>query len=147
MEDNESLGTESARRSGHRSHGLALVELAVILPLLLILSSGAIEYGWLFLCQHELTNTARQAARYAALPDTTSPQVTQQVFSLMTQYGLAKKSTDYTLTITPSDVTSPPSGQLVTVRISLPYQNMALTSLVPVPSSLNAQVSMEKEGP
>jgi Flp pilus assembly protein TadG len=104
MEAVNSLGTVPSKRSS--AHGLALIEMALILPLLLILSSAAIEYGWLFLNQHELTNASRQAARYASLPDTTSSQVTDQIFSLMSQYGLAKSKSDYTVVLTPSDVTT-----------------------------------------
>ena len=147
MEMDDSLGTVKARRSRRGSHGLSLVELAIILPLLLILSSAAIEYGWLFLIQHELTNVSRQAARFASLPDTTSAQVNSQILTLMTQYGIAKTSSDYSAVLTPSDVTTASTGQLVTIHLSMSYKNMALTNLVPVPSALNATVSMQKEGP
>ena len=47
--------------------GQALVEFALILPLLLILLCGIIDFGWIFGCQLTANNAAREAARYTAI--------------------------------------------------------------------------------
>jgi len=50
--------------------GQSLVEFALVLPLLLLLVIGAIEFGRLFFIKIALTNAAREGAYYLSLyPD------------------------------------------------------------------------------
>ena len=53
----------------HRNQrGTALVELALILPLLVVMFVGVVDFG-LFIREHQiLQNAAREGARYSALP-------------------------------------------------------------------------------
>ena len=55
----------------------------------------------------------------------------------------------YVVSITPGDVSAVPPTETVTVQVSVPYANVTLagTPIVPVPSTLNASVTMAKEGP
>ena len=50
-----------------RQSGLATIEMAMVLPLLMLLTLGVIEYGWMFLKSQQITNAARQGARAGAL--------------------------------------------------------------------------------
>lgn len=50
----------------HRERGGALVELAVVLPLLLLLSLGVIEAAWAYSQQQAVRSLAREGARVAA---------------------------------------------------------------------------------
>ena len=43
--------------------GQAMVEFALVLPLLLLILCGILDFGWLFYNQFNVDNTARQAAR------------------------------------------------------------------------------------
>lgn len=45
--------------------GQAMLEFALILPILLALVCGIIDFGWIFYHQSELNNCAREGARYA----------------------------------------------------------------------------------
>jgi Flp pilus assembly protein TadG len=106
------------------------------------------EYGSMFLRAQQVTNVARQAARLAATPDATTAQVHVLVNNQMQSAGLG--SSGYQVTVTPSDVSSPEPGQLVTVRITVPYRNISITGgapLLPGPDEVRAAVSMAKEGP
>ncbi|MDD4689587.1 MAG: TadE/TadG family type IV pilus assembly protein [Eubacteriales bacterium] len=47
--------------------GQAVVEFAIILPLLILLICGVIEFGWLFSAKIATNNCAREGARYAAV--------------------------------------------------------------------------------
>lgn len=47
--------------------GQALVEFALVLPLLLALLCGIIDFGWLYYNQITLNNAAREGARYAVI--------------------------------------------------------------------------------
>ena len=53
--------------------GQAMVEMALVLPILLILIGGIVDFGWLFYNQLSLTNAAREGARYAVIHYHTSP--------------------------------------------------------------------------
>lgn len=47
--------------------GQAMVEFALVLPILLLLLCGIIDFGWLYFNQLLLNNAAREGARYAAI--------------------------------------------------------------------------------
>ena len=47
--------------------GQALVEFALVLPVLLMLLCGIIDFGWLYYNQITLNNAAREGARYAVI--------------------------------------------------------------------------------
>ena len=53
------------RHKGER--GASLVEFALIMPLLLILVLGIVEFGYLFAQFNEVRHAAREGARYAAV--------------------------------------------------------------------------------
>jgi Flp pilus assembly protein TadG len=46
--------------------GAAAVEFAIILPLLLVLTLGALDMGHMYYMDHLITNASREGARYAA---------------------------------------------------------------------------------
>ncbi len=48
-------------------NGQAMVEFALVLPILLLLLSGIIDFGWIFGNQLVLNNASREAARYTAI--------------------------------------------------------------------------------
>ena len=54
-------------RSRDREGGAALVEFAVLAPLLLLLVLGIIEFGYLFGQFNEIRHAAREGGRYAAV--------------------------------------------------------------------------------
>ena len=57
----------STQRRGTQRRGTTIVETALILPLLLFLTMGAVQYGILMNATSALTNLARDAARYGAI--------------------------------------------------------------------------------
>src|SRR5688572_8795963 len=54
-------------RSIHREHGQSLVELALILPLLLLLVLGTVDVGMGFKTYIGLTNAAREGVRWISI--------------------------------------------------------------------------------
>lgn len=133
------------RRGARR--GTSLVEMTLVLGVLLMLTFGTIEYGWLFLKQQQLVDISREGARLAATVGATNSQVTTQVTTMMTAVGMG--SSGYTTTLTPSNVSTVAVGSTLTVEVSVPYSKLSLTkcSLIPVPTTLSATVTMYKEGP
>jgi Flp pilus assembly protein TadG len=52
-------------RRRRRERGAAAVEMAIVLPLLVLLLGGVIDFGWLFFNEIMLANAAREGARGA----------------------------------------------------------------------------------
>ena len=50
-----------------KEEGQAVVEFALILPILILLIFGMIDFGWLFYNKIEVNNASREGARYAAV--------------------------------------------------------------------------------
>ncbi len=48
--------------------GAELIEMALVLPILLLLVAGIMDFGFLFLRFEVVTNAAREGARVAVLP-------------------------------------------------------------------------------
>jgi len=116
-----------------------LAEAAIVFPLLLMVTLGAIKYGWLFLQAQQITNAARQAARLAILPDSTLAQVQAAISAYMSNAGMS----EYTLD---PDLTSV-AGPIVTVGIRVDPNTVDLIpGYLPNPGSLYAFVTMAKEG-
>ena len=55
------------RRIKRRESGQSIVEFALVLPILLALLCGIIDFGWLYYNQITLNNAAREGARYAVI--------------------------------------------------------------------------------
>lgn len=135
---------ELVRQSARR--GNVLVETALVLPLLLVLTLGLLEYGWLFLKAQQITNASRQGARVGARADATVAEITAAVDGAMAAGGLADSG--FALAITPVDPSALTAGETLTVEISVPYANIGLgVPLVPTPAVLDATVTMAREGP
>ena len=64
--------------------GQGLVEFAFVVPILLVIMLGVVQLGWIFTSQIGVTNSIREAARYAATQRTVS----------VTQAGTNKTATD-----------------------------------------------------
>lgn len=55
------------RKLKQKEDGQALVEFALVLPILLILLCGIVDFGWIYYNQITLNNAAREGARYAVI--------------------------------------------------------------------------------
>jgi len=73
--------------------GSALLETALTLPLMLLVSVGIFEFGRAYETWQILTNAAREGARVAVLPGTTVPNVQQRVVDYMTAGQLSNANT------------------------------------------------------
>jgi Flp pilus assembly protein TadG len=127
------------------NQGAASVEMAIVLTLLLTITFGIMEYGWIFFRLQQLNNVTREAARIGALTGTTSDDVQNRVYTLMDSWNF--DPADYSTEITPAEVSAQPPGTSVSVTITVPYSNIQLTGLVPTPSQLTSSATMSKEGP
>ena len=83
------------RRGCFRARAAALVEFAVVLPLLLTILFGIIEYGWMFMVRQTLQNAAREGCRIAVLQTSTEPytNVDTRIDQVLSPAGLDSYST------------------------------------------------------
>lgn len=123
----------------HRRRGGAAIEFALVLPVLLAILCGIIEYGWMFLQQSNLTAAVREGARlgvtYGAdeTPDAASV-AEDRVTEVLTTYGI----TGATVTATYAGA-SP--DETLTVTVVAPY-NALIGWRGLVPDNLSASMTM-----
>lgn len=140
------------KRTMKGRRGLATVEFALVIWLLLFLSLGAIRYGHLFLKAQQITNAARNGARTAILEDATNERVWNTVNNLMAAAGMGDSG--FTMTTDPANVQDADVNEPVTVRITVSCENISIlhvplfTNIEPGNGTwdLGARVTMAKEG-
>ena len=129
-------------RNARRARAAAVVEFAVVLPLLLTILFGIIEYGWVFMVRQTLQTAAREGARLAVLQTSVSPytDVTDRAAEVMAPAGL----TSYTVTMTHATLANP----VETVTLSIPYNDVSLLGgfFGTHDYDLGGTCSMRKEG-
>jgi len=69
--------------------GAALLEAAITIPMLLLVSVGIFEFGRAYQTWQILTNAAREGARIAVLPDSSNGDITARVSQYMTDGQLS----------------------------------------------------------
>lgn len=85
-------------KRARREDGQALIEAALVIPLLLLIAVGIFEFGRAYQTWEILTNAAREGARIAVLPSPPSGAVEDRVRSYM-QMGQLPKYTDAVITV------------------------------------------------
>ena len=127
--------------AGRRQSGLATLELALVLPLLILVLAGIVQFGGLFYLQNKMINLARDAARRLAVGEITSNQA-QTLISA----GLSAWTVTPTTTIhipVPND----PVDNDIEVTISVPKAQASLMDIFGMFQSGNvvAKVVMRQE--
>jgi Flp pilus assembly protein TadG len=136
------MNRAARRRGSRRARAAAVVEFAVVLPLLLTILFGIMEYGWVFMVRQTLQTAAREGCRQAVLPSSEAPytNVTDRVAQVMAPTGLS----GYEVSMTHATDAAP----LETVTISIPYNDVSLMGgfFGTHDYNLGGTCSMRKEG-
>lgn len=129
------LGVPGRRRAA------AVVEFAVVLPLLLVLLLGIIEFSWVFMVRQTLINAAREGCRVAVLRTASDNQVLARVSDVMEPLGFAEGE-QWTMQM--SEINEP----VQTVTVSIPLQQVLITGgyVLTGDFDLSGECSMRKEG-
>lgn len=103
----------------------AAVELAVCLPVIIILVFGAIEGANILFCRQALVEAAYEASKHASRADGT----TAHANTLATDILKARRVNNATITITPANVALAKPGQEVSVNIKVSAKERTYTNL------------------
>lgn len=111
--------------------GAELVEFALVLPMLLLIFGGIIDFGLILQRQQIVTNAAREGARLAVLPGYTTADVQSRVAQFVTEglddAGAAPNTSLTMVTLTPG---AGPPFQAARVQVSLDSSFLILGPLV-----------------
>ena len=134
----------NTKRSTQKNRvGAAVVEFAIVGPLLVMLTMGMMEVGRAVMVKQVMINASREGARMAILPSASSQDVISQVNSQLA----ASSITGTTVTIEPPSLANAPAGTAVTVSISV---NASQVSWIPNPAftlnqTITAATTMRRE--
>jgi Flp pilus assembly protein TadG len=97
------------------------VEMALLLPVFLIVALGTLEATRLGTATQTLTNAAREACRAAVLPGATLDQIQQRSNHVLSDSGVAPLP----VVITPADWDTVAQGTPVSVTLQVPFQQVS----------------------
>lgn len=132
------------RRKGEK--GAAAVEFALVLPLLVVLLVGMMEFGLALWRQEMITNATREAARAGIVAG--DPRLTEAEIQAVLEANLATAGIDPLATTISIVGEGGPSGDPLTVSVVYPYQFIVLDRFVSVlgaSMNLSAQTVMFME--
>lgn len=101
--------------------GVAAIETALILPLLVILVFGAVELSNAIFMQQSLNMAAYEAAKVITRPGDNNTLATTRCQEVLT----VRKISTYTLTITPAVTATTARGTQITVTVQAPASNLS----------------------
>ncbi len=126
-----------------RRVGAAVVEFAVVAPLLFLLTLGMMEVSRMVMVKQLLVNASREGARLAVLPGTS----TDQVKTLVSQELTAASVKGVEVQVQPANLSSAVVGTPITVTVNVAATSVSWLSkpLFSFNKTLNASTTMRKE--
>ncbi len=128
------------RRLGKDERGAAAVEFVFILPILLLMFSGILQFGSVMFLENHMTNVAREASRRVAVGELSEADAATMVQGALVNWGVT-----YQVSIATEDADD--GNEDVTVAISLPLSDAALMDVLGLfdTGSLSTSVTMRME--
>src|SRR4249920_3310812 len=112
--------------TNRRRRGVAVIEAALFIPLLILLLCGMVEYGWCFIKYQGINNAAREGVRTAVREGATDAQWQAAVDSVLVSCGRDKDASgnprpppSATRTLGPG--VGSPSGTQITCTVRVAY--------------------------
>jgi len=123
-----------------RGRASAVVEMAVVTPLLLTLLFGIIEYGWTLSVRQSMVSAAREGARVASLPGSSDTDIRSRVQEYLAPMGLTAQVTLQRAVL--------PDNPTEKVTVTIPYSQVSLLGGYFGSTNFNlaSTCSMRKEG-
>jgi len=130
------------RRLGKEEYGQALVEMALVLPLFLLLLFGVIEMGRVGFAYISVSNAAGAGGRMATIGGTNT-----QIYTATKNAATSLNLEDENIAITPTLLSQRYSGQGVTVEVTYPVQLIIplISNVIPNPVVVRSKIIMRLE--
>lgn len=135
------------KRRGTRSkavdrRGAALVEFAVIAPLMVLFTLGLIDLGRMTMVKQLLINASREGARAATLPGATTESIHTDILDMLESSGVTG-----TVTLNPSLLSEATPGSNITVTVQAEANSVSWlgNSLFMSGKILRASTTMRRE--
>jgi len=107
--------------------GGSVMEMMLLLPILFMLSFGLVDYGYYFYLKTTFQAAAAAGVRASAPATATNSTVTGVISTMLTGAGLPVGN--YTVTLSPSDISTATSGSTVTVTVSASWATVGTHAL------------------
>lgn len=121
----------AVRRRIRGARGAELIELALILPLLLLLVGGIVDFAFLFQAFSVVNNAAREGARIASLPGYTNVDAQNRVAAYVAAAGLpATPSTNVSNVLITNGGAGAPTSTAKQVQVTYTHTFTMLGPLV-----------------
>ncbi|WP_166824716.1 TadE/TadG family type IV pilus assembly protein [Thalassoroseus pseudoceratinae] len=127
--------TSAPRTNEHESRrGTALVEMALVLPIFMMVTLGIVEFGRAMMVSQLVTNAAREGARQAIIDGSNNANVRSTIETFMQQSAnVAAGDLVITITVTPAPGNTDPanqvantsSGDLIQIMIDVPFNKVS----------------------
>ena len=147
-------GRRPAPRRFAAQSGQALLETAFVLPVILLIAVGILEFGRAFQTWQVVTNAAREGARIAILPSSTTADVQTRVTTYL-QNGALDNYQNATVNVNPGTIAvSTGTAASTVVTVNYPFSFLVLNpvanlvvqgSTVGTPITLTAAAEMRNE--
>jgi Flp pilus assembly protein TadG len=123
--------------------GAAIVEFAIVAPLLFLLALGLVEYARIEIVLQGMTAAAQEGCRAGIVPGSTSADVTARTSDVLRD-GLIAGST---VSISPAEVATLKQGQTITVTVQVPADGISWVPrpLLPKGKTLRTRCTMTRE--
>jgi len=128
-------GMKGSRKARRNERGSELIELAIVLPILLLCFAAIVDFGFLFQRYETITNAAREGARLASLPNYTVADVQGRIANYMAASGLSGGPTPY---VNQTATRTLPSGQTISVAEVVVWYPAGMTYLGPIAGLVGA---------
>ena len=116
-----------------RRHGGAILETALVLPVLMSITFGGIEFGYYFWVQSTLEGAARNGARAGIVTGAANTDVTTAVNAELTAAGL--NTSAYKIVTSPTSISTATAGTNITVTVSSTWSQVGFKVLGIIGSS------------
>ncbi|MGI9613344.1 MAG: TadE/TadG family type IV pilus assembly protein [Acidimicrobiales bacterium] len=125
--------TEPANRfPTANERGAILAEFALVMPVLLVILFGIIEFGLAFSRSQSITAAAREGGRLASLSSSTTTDISNRVDATL---GSLPFDAPPTVTVIPPGGCAGREGEPVTVTVSAPHR-------ITIPFALDRQITL-----
>jgi Flp pilus assembly protein TadG len=113
--------------------GNAVIEAVLVIPILLLLAFGTVEFGHFFFIKHSLQGAAREGARASIVSGATNADVNSAVSTSMTAAGL--QASGYTVTTNPASIDGVASGTNISVTVQCNWGTVGVRPMAMVSAS------------